>query len=104
MFATSGEIEVPGGGTFEITVELLEVLLLPRKTAPLSVAITVPLTVKIPPKGAAGGIVLVEALAAKAMKASRVLPEVGLLGLATNLVNQTGGTYALILPTMPDWQ
>ena len=79
MLVTSGGIEVPGGGTFEIVVELLDVLLPPVKTSPLSVAMTVPFTVRIPPIGAFGGMVLSEALAAKAMKASRVLPEVGLV-------------------------
>jgi hypothetical protein len=96
MLATSGEIDVPGGGTLEI-VELAEPwVLLSLRTSLLVVAITcnhelvtdwaclhtlkptVPLTVRIPPIGAAGGMVLREAVAAFAMNASRVLPEVGL--------------------------
>ena len=94
--ATSGEIDVPGGGTLEI-VELAEPwVLLSLRTSVLVVAITcnfelntdwkcfhswkltVPLTVRIPPIGAAGGMLLREAVAAFAINASRVLPEVGL--------------------------
>jgi hypothetical protein len=94
-------MEVPGGGTFEIVVELLVVLLPPVKTFPLSVAMTVPFTVKMPPTGALGGIVLPEALAAKAMKASRVLPDVGLHESAIVIIYKTKKAYALILPTIP---
>lgn len=77
MLATSGGIVVPGGGTTEIVVFML-VVLVEVKTSPLRVAITVPLTVKIPPSGAFGGMVLFEALAARPMNASSVLPVVGL--------------------------
>jgi hypothetical protein len=96
MFATSGGMDVPGGGTIEMD-ELAEMTLLLSRTSPLSVAttwnheltsgessfhalkLTVPLTVRMPPIGAAGGMVLSEALAASSMNASRVLgPEVGL--------------------------
>jgi hypothetical protein len=72
MVATSGGIAVPGGGTFEIVV-----LVVSRTSLPM-VVICVPLTVKMPPRGAFGGIVLSEALAASAINAARVFPEVGL--------------------------
>jgi hypothetical protein len=100
MFATSGGMDVPGGGTIEMD-ELAETTLLLSRTSPLSVAttwnhelaanqcsvhalrLTVPLTVRMPPIGAAGGMVLSEALAARPINSSRVLvPEVGLLMLA----------------------
>jgi hypothetical protein len=96
MLATSGDIEVPGDGTL-VMVELAEPwALLSLRTSLLVVAttynyesvtdwdclhilkLTVLLTVRIPPIGAAGEMVLREAVAAFAMNASRVLPEVGL--------------------------
>jgi hypothetical protein len=76
MLATSGGIAVPGGGTFEIVV------LVVSRTSPPMVVICVPLTVKMPPRGAFGGMVLLEALAASAINAARVFPEVGLKQLA----------------------
>ena len=82
---------VPGGGTFETVVFTLLVLLL-SKTSPPIVVITVPLTVNVPPSGAFGGIVLLEALAARPMKASSVLPDVGLHKSAgRNIVVGNGG-------------
>jgi len=75
----------PGGGTVEIIVEVLTTLLVSRTSPPI-VVIVVPLTVRVPPSGAFGGIELVFALAARAMKAAKVLPVVGLYLLAGDTV------------------
>ena len=75
----------PGGGTLPRDGELLgDALVLlplddPLKTLPLKLVCGTPPTVKTPPIGALVGIVLPEALAARAVKASRVLPVVGAL-------------------------
>lgn len=88
ILATSGGIVDPGGGT---VVEdaggeslLLSLLLLEfgSKTAPPMLATAVPLTVRIPPRGAFGGMELSPALLAEAMNASKVFPDVGLDKLA----------------------
>jgi hypothetical protein len=101
MFATSGGTVEPGGGMVVTDGGLLSLpVLLGSKTAPPIVVIAVPLTVRMPPMGAFGGIVLSEAFAAKAIKASRVLPDVGLRGSATK-PDSKGRIYALILPTIP---
>jgi hypothetical protein len=76
MLATSGGIAVPGGRTFEIVVLVMS------RTSPPMVVICVPLTFKMPRRGAFGGMVLSEALAASAINAAGVFPEVGLNQLA----------------------
>ncbi len=64
MEATSGGMVDPGGGTLEIAVEVAaapSLVLVPdvSRTSPPMVVMAVPLTDKIPPRGAFGGIVLV---------------------------------------------
>ena len=68
---------------------------------PLLLTITVPLIVRVPTRGASRGIVLVGALAASSLNASKVLsPSLGLFQLA-RITKMGERTYALTLPTIP---
>lgn len=63
------------------------------RTLPFRVGITVPLTIRVPPRGAWGGMVLAAAPLALSVKAWRVFPLAGLEFVSSGLTSGKRGTH-----------